>query len=151
MELKRQCGQTACFHANRCRICLQRSGAQRPKPRRAFDEATSRHTFREERCAVFLFFVWRQTTPLFMRTTSRPHARARRGLQARACTWPWRMFSMQAAQATLTLLRWHASVCQNLTPGSLGANMGSFGSRIMSPVPLGGFGVCWGIFRGCVD
>ena len=81
-----QCGQRRVSTPTVAELCLQRSGAQGPKPRRAFDEAGKQHSFQEERCAVFPFFVWRQTTPLFMRTTSHPHAHAHRGLHARACT-----------------------------------------------------------------
>ena len=49
------------------------------------------------------------------------------------------------------LLRRHASACQKQSPGSLGANLGSFGSRTIRPVPWDRCGVRWSIFWGCVD
>ena len=83
MELKRQCGQTACFHANRCRTCLQRSGAQGPKPRRAFDEAGKRHSLQEEGVPSFRFLFGVQRRHL---SSERPLVcmRARTGVCMRA-------------------------------------------------------------------
>ena len=107
-----QCGQRRVSTPTVAELCLQRSGAQGPKPRRAFDEAGKQHSFQEERCAVFPYFVWRQTTPLFMRTTPRPQARAHRGLRIR----PRRMLGCMRSMWASFLMPWpmpmqHAVLC----------------------------------------
>ena len=83
VDLELQRGQTACFHANRCRTCLQRSGAQRPKPRRAFDEAGKRHSLQEEGVPSFRFLFGVQRRHL---SSERPLVcmRARTGVCMRA-------------------------------------------------------------------